>query len=241
MATEITNLELEELSLVGKGANQFAKAPIFKADTPKGENMTEEVEKMSEEMDKKVKDYMKRKGCDRKTAESALMKSVDENETLRKALIDEGYVINADGVTKKAPEEFIEYEGEKVAKSDIPAPILKHLETLEKEQKDAAVAKAAKETLPNFKEDAAIALMKADLPEDVLEVLRAADKLFEGLTEEVGKQDTQGDMTDPNEKMNELAKKYAEENNVTKAQGYTAVSKTEAGKALLKAIYKKED
>jgi len=85
MPTELINLELDELSLVPKGANPMAKAPIFKA--LNGDDMTDELEKMAPEMDAKIKEYMKAKGCDRKTAMDALMKSFDEVETLTVVIV----------------------------------------------------------------------------------------------------------------------------------------------------------
>ena len=129
---ELKKLKLEELSLVDRPANPMAMAPIFKRDTSNGEDMTDDVIKMSDEMDKKIKDYMDKKGVDRKTAEEAMMKSLDEVQRLTKALIDEGYRIEADSVEKKAPVEQIEFEGEMVNKADIPAPVLKRLEAMEK-------------------------------------------------------------------------------------------------------------
>lgn len=249
MPIERTNLVLGELSLVPKGANPLAKAPLFKAMSPEGgEYMTTEVIKMSEEMDKKIKAYMKAKGCDRKTAEEALMKSFDdvealkaENERLRKSLIADGYVIKADTIEKKAPDEFIEYEGEKINKADVPAPILKALEAAEIEKRDNQIKKQAEEKFPNLKEDLAVALVKADFDEDIMSALAALDELFGEQMNEIGKSGTtDGDMTDPNEKLNALAKKYAEEHDMQFAKAYAAVVKTDAGKALTKEIYKKD-
>jgi hypothetical protein len=51
MPTELINLELDELSLVPRGANPMAKAPIFK--TLNGEDMTDktkDVDKGAEEI-----------------------------------------------------------------------------------------------------------------------------------------------------------------------------------------------
>jgi len=125
MPTELVNLNLEELSLVDKGANQFAKAPIFKADTSEGVQMTtttETTEKMSDDMKMKLKPYLD-KGMSEaeamKAYEDSMKKSQEdleaqvetlkaENEKLRKGLLDEGYVIKAEGIEKKAPAEFID-------------------------------------------------------------------------------------------------------------------------------------
>ena len=262
MPTLLKNLRLDELSIVKRGANQYAKAPIFKADTSdEGDNMEDK-----DKMEDKIKAYMKDKSCSREEAMKALgMKKSDEdfeaevealkadldkvkaeNEALRKSLLDEGYKITAEGVEKKAPEEFIEVEGEQINKADIPAVILKRLEEAEIEKAEAAISKRCKEQMPNISEDHARVLLKAhdDLGEEeakkFAEFMQALDNLFDEMTEEVGKSAAQGDMTDPSEKLDALAKAYASEHETTFAKAYAAVVKTDEGKALTKAIYKKD-
>jgi len=257
MPTELVNLNLEELSLVDKGANQFAKAPIFKADTSNGDHnkMTDEVIKMSEEMDKKIKEYMKAKGCDRKTAEEAMMKSLDvteevetlkeQNENLRKTLLDEGFKITKEGIEKKAPEEFIEYGGEQINKADVPAPILKALEEAEIEKADAALTKRAEAELPHFSVDVAKKLMtaveKMDEVDMLMEALQAADKAFADKMEEFGKSDVDGEFATASDKMESLVKAHMDANNLKKsdyAKAYASVAKTDEGREVLKAIRK---
>jgi hypothetical protein len=270
LPTELKKLTLTELSLVDRPANPLAIAPIFKADNSNGETMTEETEKMAPEMEAKIKAYMKEKGCDRDTAMKACMKFDEfeaeaesrlsevetlkadveklkaDNEALRKSVLEEGYKITAEGIEKKAPEEFIEIEGEQINKADIPAPILKRLEEAEIEKAENAIQKRCKETLPNISEDHARVLLKAhdDLAEEeakkFAEFMQALDNLFDEMTEEVGKSAAQGDMEDPNEKLNALAKAHQEEHNTTFAQAYAAVVKTDAGKALVKKAYQKD-
>lgn len=262
MATELLELQLEELSLVDRPANAEAMVTLFKRD------IQEEVTtKMDAEMEDKVKAYMEEKGCGREEAMKALgyemekaeeaveeavedeaMKSLEaeiatlkaENERLRKGLIENGFVIKAEAIEKKAPAEFIEVEGEQINKADIPAPILKKLEEAEAVQKAAAIAKKAEETLPNFKPEVAQALMKFDLEEQILEALKAADKLFEAQMEEVGKADVDGDMDDPQAKLDKMVDAYAMEHELTKAQAYAKVAKTAEGKALINKTYKKD-
>lgn len=262
MATELLELQLEELSLVDRPANAEAMVTLFKRD------IQEEVTtKMDAEMEDKVKAYMEEKGCGREEAMKALgyemekaeeaveeavedeaMKSLEaeiatlkaENERLRKGLIENGFVIKAEAIEKKAPAEFIEVEGEQINKADIPAPILKKLEEAEAAQKAAAIAKKAEETLPNFKPEVAQALMKFDLEEQILEALKAADKLFEAQMEEVGKADVDGDMDDPQAKLDKMVDAYAMEHELTKAQAYAKVAKTAEGKALINKTYKKD-
>lgn len=259
MPTELLNLELDELSLVPKGANPMAKAPIFKADTSNGEDMTETVIKMSEEMDKKIKDYMKANGCDRATAESAMMKSFDEaevtkadfdrikleNEKLRKSLLDEGYTIEADKVTKAAAVEFVEYDGEKINKADIPGPILKALEAAEVAKADAELTTKAEATLPHFDLAVAKSLMtavsKMSDAEVLIAALQAADKAFEDKMQEFGKSSTDGDFTSAKDKLDHMTKAYAEEHKVDYIKAYAKVAETAEGKALINKSYKDKE
>ena len=135
MATELLELQLEELSLVDRPANAEAMVTLFKRDdTPE-----EDIVKMTEEQDTKIKAYMEKNSCGKPEAMKALgydmekagadpnaeltdeietlksdaEKLTQENERLRKGLIEEGYIIKAEAIEKKAPEEFVEYEGEK--------------------------------------------------------------------------------------------------------------------------------
>lgn len=259
MPTELINLELEELSLVPKGANQMAKAPIFKAFTSNGEDMTDTLEKMDPEMDAKIKEYMKVKGCDRKTAMDAMMKSFDEfetlkadmdklkldNESLRKALIADGYIIKADSIAKAAPIEYVEYSGEQINKADIPAPILKALETAAIEKADSELTKRAETLLPHF--DVAMAkgllsaVAKMDEVDMLVAALEAADKAFADKMEEFGKSSTTGEFASPKDQLDALVKAYKETNSVSFHKAYAEVAKTEIGKALINKSYKDKE
>ena len=76
MPNLLKNLHLEELSLVDRPANAQAMVSLFKRD-----NSKEEITKMSEEMEAKVKAYMEDKGCGRGEAMKALdmyMEKADE-------------------------------------------------------------------------------------------------------------------------------------------------------------------
>ncbi len=239
-------------------ANPLAMAPLYKRDTSNGEDMTDKIDKMSDDMKAKLKPYMD-KGMSQdeamKAYENDMKKSQEdleaqvetlkaENEKLRKGLLDEGYTIKAEGIEKKAEPEYIEYGGEKINKSDVPTPILKALEEAELEKADTALTKRAKESLPHFSEDVAkkllVAVDKMDETDILMEALKAADKAFADTMEEVGKSDANGDFTDPGEKLEKMAKDYQKENSVTYAKAYTAVTKTDEGKELIKAIYKKD-
>lgn len=166
-----------------------------------------------------------------------------ENQLLRKSLIENGYVIYADKVEKKSEVEMLEVEGEMVAKSDIPAPVLKALEAAAIEKADVALTKRAEETLPHFDLGVAKELLKFDLGDDVMAALKAADKLFEASMTEFGKSDVDGEFTSANDKMDALTKSYMEEHGMKKSQyaiAYAAVAKTDEGKALISKSYKGE-
>ena len=261
MATELLELQLEELSLVDRPANAEAMVTLFKRD----DVQQEEVDKMTDEQDTKVKAYMEKHSCGKDEAMKALGYNVEkaeeanpaeeltaeietlkaENERLRKGLLDEGYVIKAEAIEKKAPQEFVEYEGEQINKADIPAPILKALETAEIEKADMALTKRAEETLPHFSVEAAKGLLSAvskmDEAEMLIEALIAADKAFSDKMEEFGKSDVDGEFSSASDKVEHMVKSHMEEYGLTKkdyAKAYAAVAKTEEGKSLIAKAYK---
>jgi hypothetical protein len=265
----LKNLQLEELSLVDRPANAQAMVSLFKRDN------SEEVDKMNDEMEAKVKAYMADKECGREEAmkalgydmakaddESAAPTEVDtlkadiealkaENERLRKGLIEEGYVIKADVIEKKAPVETIEVGGVSVAKADIPAPVLKALEEAEVAKKqheiekaDIELTKKAGEVLPHFDVNVAKSLLKSFSDEEaIMEALKAADAAFEAAMQEFGKSDADGEFATASDKLDAMVKAYMADNNMKKsefAKAYAAVAKTDEGKTLINKSYKGE-
>ena len=283
MPNLLKNLHLEELSLVDRPANAQAMVSLFKRD-----NSEEEITKMNEDMEAKVKAYMDDKGCGRGEAMKALgydMEKADEaveevaeksdleaveapevdvealkadvdrltaeNQHLRKGLIDNGYVIRADSIEKKAEEEMMDIDGEMVAKSDIQAPVLKALEAAavakresEIEKADIELTKKAEEVLPHFEAGAAKSLLKSfSEDEAIMVMLKAADAAFEASMQEFGKSDVDGEFATSADKLDALVKSYMDENQLKKsefAKAYAAVAKTDEGKALITKSYKGE-
>lgn len=230
MPNLLKQLELEELSLVDRPANAQATVSLYKRDnSDQEENMEKELEDLQNEV---------------ATLKSEAEAKDAENERLRKGLLDAGYVIKSDKIEKKAEPEYIEVEGEKVNKADVPAVILKALEAADAEKAEASLAKRAEEELPNFAPEVAKSILKSldgsDELDAIMEALKAADAAFAETMEEFGKKDVDGDLGDAQAKMDKLVKNYQRENNVTEAQAYAAVAKTADGKMLINDIYKKD-
>ena len=274
MPNLLQKLQLTELSLVDRPANAQAMVSLFKRDTSQ-----EELTKMTDEMEAKVKAYMDKKGVGREEAMKAMdmykaeeVAEVDkaeevaeevnpleaevaalkaDNEMLRKGLIDNGYVISAEAIEKKAEVEMMDIEGEMVVKSDIPAPVLKALEAAASEKATHALEKAdieltkrAGESLPHFDVDVAKSLVgKFYEDEKIMVALKAADAAFEAAMQEFGKSDVDGDFTSPADKLDALVKSYMDDNQLKKsefAKAYAAVAKTDEGKSLINKSYKGE-
>lgn len=218
-----------------KGMSEEEATKAYNMDMKKSD---EEVETQEEVAVDKAEDEVEEVAV---VDEVATLKA--ENERLRKSLIENGFVIKAEAIEKKAEVEMLEVEGEMVAKSDIPAPVLKALEALAVEKADVELTKRAGEALPHFDIKVAKALLKSDLGEEVMAALKAADKLFEGTMVEFGKSDADGEFASANDKINALVKSYMEEHEMKKSQyaiAYAAVAKTDEGKALIAKSYKGE-
>ena len=225
-------------------------------------------------METKVANYMKDKGCGRADAMKALGYDMEkaeevteevaekseaeevnpleaeietlkaENETLRKGLIDNGYVITAEAIEKKAEVEMMDIEGEMVVKSDIPAPVLKALEAAALEKADVALTKSAEEALPNFDLAVAKSLVEKFAEEEkIMEALKACDASIGASMEEFGKSDVDGEFASSSDKLDSLVKSYMDDNQLKKseyAKAYAVVAKTDEGKSLINKTYKGE-
>jgi len=260
MTALLKKLRLSEVSLVDRPASPDAMITLFKRDT------LEDTNKMTDEMEAKLKAYMDENGVDRDVAMKAMnmYKREDvekaeaevatlkaDNEMLRKGLIDNGFTISATAIEKKAEVETIEVEGELVVKSDIPAPVLKALEAaaVEKaahvvEKADIELTKNASEKLPNWDITVAKALVEkfAD-DEAIMLALMAADAAFDAAMEEFGKSDVDGDFASPADQLDALVKSYMDTNKMKKsefAKAYAEVAKTAEGRTLITKSYKGE-
>jgi cellobiose-specific phosphotransferase system component IIA len=240
----IKSLSLDELSVVGKPANPGARVALFKTKEPELNN-DEGDTVMSKTLEEALAEIEEGKG-ELKKAENAI-------EQLTKAL-EETHVIqkSADGditVAKKQAEEMIEFDGQMIAKSAVPAPILKALETqakdladLRKKAETEDLRKSAEATFPNLagNVEAKVGLMKAlnSLPDtekdEVLKSLKAADAAVAGLFKERG--NSAADENSPAQKLEKMAHDYAKANSVTYEIAFSEVTKSGDGAALYKSL-----
>ena len=212
------------------------------------EEQEADLEKAAEEVTEEVTEKADEDQAAEEIDIEALKADVDtlkaENEFLRKGLIENGFVIKAEAIEKKAEVEMIEVEGEMVVKSDIPAPVLKALEAAAVEKADIELTKRAGEALPHFDLNAAKALIKSFADDEaIMAALLAADKAFEAAMQEFGKSDVDGEFATAADKLDALVKSYMEDNQFKKseyAKAYAAVAKTDEGKALINKSYKGE-
>ena len=164
---------------------------------------------------------------------------LEEIETL-KGKVEE---LEAVAIEKAKPaEETIEVGGEFVAKSAIPAPVLKQLEELQNAREGEELRKRAEKVLPNFKgtaDERGKLLKSIGEDKELLAILRAADAAFAGIFQEVGKTDAENDLKTPADKLNDMVKSRQEDKKEDFYKAYAAVIKTAEGKSLLLETYKK--
>lgn len=216
----LLDLELEEVSLVDSPANKSATIALFKRDS----NMDEEIKKQLADTAVELATAVA-KAAEDATKITELQTQVD---TLTKALADK------DEVAKAA--DTIEVDGEKIAKSLIPVPILKRLEEVAKAEELTALAKRADEVIPNVKgtaEQRGKLVKSIGDDTELLAILRAVDAMFEKSFKEIGAQGDADDLLEAKDKLDKMAKDKAKTDNTTFEKAYAAVIKTAEGKSLL--------
>lgn len=220
-----------------------------KEDMEKAEDKPEDMQEgpeMESEDESKIEIELEKAKADM----GELQKSYDALSDAVKAL---GFTYENGALEKAAEVEYIEVEGERIAKSSVPAAILKSLEAKDAELRKAAEDKAqedlrkrAGETFPNLKGtlDERGALLKSleamseDVRKSVMESLKAADQAMAKAYGEEGKSPAADDKSDPEAALNKMVDEFAKANEMSFYKAYAAVVKTAEGKALLKQIDK---
>ncbi len=259
MTNILLDLELDELSLVDRPANQAATICLIKRDNTmnleerkayymdKGMSEDEALKKAKEDT-KKAEEPEVSKSEEEVDQGDLFLAEVDalkaEVSRLSKALEDNGFAVTEETVAKAVEPEYIEVEGEQIAKSDIPAPVLKALEEAAIEKRMVELRKQAEEILPNFDNEIAASLLAHVAKDDaIVEALKAADAAMGASMSEIGEASVKADMLSSSDKLDALVKSYMDENSLPKsdyAKAYASVAKTDEGKALINKLYKGE-
>ena len=249
---EIEGLELDEVSAVDQGANPFAVMALWKRAPKQGDTSMniEELTKRLETTEASVEALTKKADDAQKELDAAQAKASAISKALEAAGVtlteDNGTFVAEVAKAENKDEEFVMIDGEKVAKSAVPAPILKQLET-QKAQIDALVekdakaelAKRAEEMFPNLggtaSEKGTLVKMLDGLTGDekaaMEKSLKAADAAVAKMFDEVG-----GNTNEPSSTQTELdgmVAKYASEKGVTTQVAFTEVTKAGKGRELL--------
>ncbi len=219
----------KELGLVDEVMSMDSLLETLASNNPKRDSMSKGM-KMDKEQYEKLEADIAQVSADLETTKAT-------NETLTKALLDNGFKITADGIFKPEEEakEYLEYNGASIDLSTMPEAAATALKELAFKDQDAALTAKASSALPNFDMNVAKALVSANLSEDVMQALKAADNALNDLMEENGEASVD-DLSDPADKMDALVKAYSEENKVDVHKARVAVAQTAKGRELQKAM-----
>lgn len=255
----IRSVALDEISLIDgnldEPANQHALAVLLK--NKKAPKIQKGLSKKFDEGDKimDIEELQVRLV----EAEAEVQKSreraelAEANVVAFEAAMDKGafeVTKSAEGrveITKRKIEETIEIDGEHIAKSLIPAPVLKRLEAAQTEAEELRKAKvfeelrkSAEEAFPNLSGtvEQKTALMKSlnALDENdrdaVMKSLKAADAAVKKMFAENGDSSNTGGDGSAKEELDTLVKKYAKDNSTSYEEAYAEVTKNGKGREL---------
>ena len=211
----------------------------------------EEAKRYMEKEAQKMSDDATKRADQAEAQVTALTKSV---EALVAALEAAGFDVEVDNgavgkIAKKAAEETIEIDGETIAKSAVPAPILKRLERQAKDLDDLKKAaeverldKRAAADIPNLGGSPKVhrALLKAVDGIADEELRKEAESALKGASTMLGKSFAEIGHTGADEpaegsamaELNKMAADYAEKHDVTFEAAFAKVSATGKGREL---------
>lgn len=166
-------------------------------------------------------------------------------EKLTAAVLAEGYTISEDQALVKAKEpEMIEVAGVLTDKATLPEHVVAALEAAAEEKAEASLKEEASKLLPNFSMKQATLLIKAltgfegEEKAEFEAALKSADKAMADKLEEFGDADVDGNMDDPQAKLDAKIEAYMTEHSVDIHKARVKVLETKEGRELFKAAKK---
>lgn len=260
----LTNIDLSEISLVDDPANEHAKVTLWKRNSPDNPDNSAGapgVQISSKEVHMDPKELEKKLG-ELETQNAELTKQVEkaQNEaksaqsvadTIEKAAKENGLEINKadDGTVtvSKKDDEYVDFNGTKIAKSQCPKEVLdaiekgnKEIAELKKAQEAETLAKRAREELPNLggKPEAKGELLKfidgleSGQKDELMKSLKAADHAVSKMFKEIGKTGND-DENSAEGRLNKMVSEFQKSSGKTYEQAYAEVTKTKEGAQLL--------
>ena len=235
-------LEKEKMSekdarakVVSERTNKNAGSPGDNPSDNKGDTMSEDTKKQLGDLKNQVDQLTKQFDTLAKQAEShglSVKKSEDGSVSVQKA----------------EAEEYVEVGGEKVAKSAVPAPVLKQIEfqndqirKMQERQESEDLRKRAETEIPNLKgtPDQRGALLKSidsiadeESRKAVMETLKSADAISKSSFQEIGKSAADDDSS-ATSRLNKMATDHASKQGISFHQAFAEVTKDDSGKQLL--------
>lgn len=234
---KVSNVQLDEVSIVDYPMNQKAHVVLYKSGSAGNVNQGKGDNQM-----------------DPKELAAQLEKIESENAELKKSVEQKNLEIKnlKESVEKKANEdknqpEMIDFNGDKIAKSAVPEPVLKMIEKqnselneLKKRSEEIELTKRGDSELPYLSGSGlqkgkllkAVDNLEAKDKEEIIKSLKAANAILKKSCDEVGS----SEQHDSSAKQ-ELDKKVAElaiKDNITKEQAFVKFISTDAGKELRK-------
>lgn len=238
MSTDLIEMEIDEVSLVDKGANPGAKMLIFKREETEKRCKYKEYAMKNSYTDEQEAEFMAMSEDERDNRMNAKpegkgMTKVDETE-IEKRLADlEGSFSKREKELKADLEKREATLKEELAKRDAELSILKA------ENELVSLEKRANGEWPNLKGDVrskakllkAVEGMEEDVKKFAMEVIKSADAYASDMLSVTKSHSSMSKAAAGADKLQVLAKAYERENKVSPAEAYGAVINTEEGKA----------
>jgi hypothetical protein len=248
----VRNLVINEISHVDDPANPDSRVVLWKRAGDESHHNHSEISEGGLPVDaKELAKKLEEQENQISELQKAAMNNDEKYKNLKSMVEKEGMSVEEDdegkmSLKKAADPEYIEFNGEKIEKSAVPAPILKQIEAqnvelnkMKAEREQEQLEKRAGETFEHLggTHVAKAAILKAaeavqdkDAREALMKSLKEADAALGKAFIEKGADHI--DEGTPTARLNKMAQEHADKNGVTFHQGFAEVIKTAEGRKL---------